>query len=59
MAIKKRNIVSLQHTWIWANPGGLNKNMFLSKDVSEKKSLHLESKRGRTEVLEEVWKQCK
>jgi hypothetical protein len=40
-------------------PGGLNRNTFLSKDVSEQNVLHLESKLGRTKVLEEVWEKRK
>jgi len=39
--------------------GGLNRNTFLSKDVSEQNVLHLESRRGRTKVLEEVWEKRK
>jgi len=59
MATKDSKLSSLHDTWNVANPGGLNKNVFLSKDVSEQKVLHLASKRDRTEVLEEVWEQCK
>jgi hypothetical protein len=41
MATKVRRLSSVQHIWNVANPSGLKKNVFPSKDLGEQKFLHL------------------
>ena len=52
LATKERKLDSVRYTMKRAKLGGLNKNMFISKDVSEQNVLHLASKRGRAELPE-------